>query len=229
MAKRGYPKGRPRKYPPIDFLAALEQGTQDDHGEIDFTVLLDQPPAPPPVPYINNNLGNSDGLYTEKESVNDIPKLKDQLTDKEIKFLDIYLSGEYTIDSAMVLAGYGNYERKYRYQLSRKIIEKYESGAEGARKVLRQCGVGEVRVAKKIDALMEAPSERTQLGATELAAKCLGMTQEQRGPTQAIQIIINTVPAPGPGGPGPAGGPPTIEVTERKALPPQTKPLQITK
>jgi hypothetical protein len=99
--------------------------------------------------------------------------------------------------------------------------------------VLRACGVGEVRVAKKIDQLMEGESERTQLGATELAAKCLGMAQEPRGPAQGIQIIIHTNLGPDgvpPAQPAPVG-PPVIDlkVGERKPLPPQKKPLQITK
>jgi hypothetical protein len=151
---------------------------------------------------------------------------KGQLTEKESRFLEAYLSGECSIDQAMVAAGYGNYHMRSRYRRARKIIQKYETQA-GARKVLRACGVGEVRVAKKIDQLMEGESERTQLGAIELAAKCLGMTQEQKGPTQGIQIIIHTSLPPAPGEPGP--GPPVLDVQEKKALPPQKKPLQITK
>jgi hypothetical protein len=154
---------------------------------------------------------------------------KGQLTLKELGFLEAYLSGECSIDQAMIAAGFGDHHVRSRYRRARKIIEKYETQA-GARKVLRACGVGETRVAQKIDKLMDAPSDRTQLGATELAAKCLGMAQEPRGPAQGIQIIIHTSLAPG-SGEGPAGqpGPPVVEVQEKKPLPPQRKPLQITK
>jgi len=152
---------------------------------------------------------------------------KGQLNLKELKFLEAFLSGECSIDQAMVAAGYGSYHMRSRYRRARAIIEKYERGARGAREVMRACGVGEVRVVKKIDALMDAPSDRTQLGATELAAKCLGMAQEQRGPSQGIQIVIHTALAPASGEPLP--GPPVVEVQETKRLPPQTKPLQITK
>ncbi len=152
---------------------------------------------------------------------------KGQLTLKELKFLEAYLSGECSIDEAMIAAGFGRYHLRSRYRRAHKIIQKYETQVGSARKVLRACRVGEVRVAKKIDQLMEGESERTQLGATELAAKCLGMAQEQRGPTQGIQIIIHTVPAPAPGEPGPPVR--DLEVQEKKPLPPQSKPLQITK
>jgi hypothetical protein len=152
--------------------------------------------------------------------------LKSQLSLKELKFLEVYLSGGSSIDESMVAAGFGNFHQRSRYRRARGIIQKYETQA-GARKILRACGVGEVRVAKKIDALMEAPSDRTQLGATELAAKCLGMAQEPRGPAQGVQIIIHTSLPPAPGEPGP--GPPVLDVQEKKPLPPQKKPLQITK
>jgi hypothetical protein len=62
--------------------------------------------------------------------------------------------------------------------------------------VLRACRVGEVRVAKKIDELMEGGSERTQLGATELAAKCLGMTQDQVHPSEGVTVIIQAIEGP---------------------------------
>ncbi len=154
--------------------------------------------------------------------------LRGQMTVKELKFLEVYLSGECSIDKSMIAAGFGNYHIRSRYRRARGIIKKYEEQAGSARKVLRGCGVGEVRVAKKIDTLMDAPSDRTQLGATELAARVLGMTQEQRGSIQGIQIIINTAPAAAPVHSQPGQPPVRAEVQEKKPLPPQSKPLQIT-
>ncbi len=227
--------GKPIKYPPVDFSAALKQPKappqvkpkrKGGKEEIDFSAALD--PALAPALYINNNtLVNSNRSDIKEDSDNNKIKLKDQLTDQEIDFLEIYLGGNITIESAMIEAGYTNVCTRSRHRIASNIVQKYERGARGAREVMRKCGVGEVRVAKKIDGLMEDPSSRTQLGATELAARILSMTQEQRGPTQGIQIIINTAPAVAPGGAGP--GPPTIDVQERKQLPPPTKPLQITK
>ncbi len=227
--------GKARKYPPVDFSAALEQPKAPRQGqtkgkggeEIDFAAALDQ--ALTPAPYINNNIVvNGDMLDIKEDSDNNKIKLKDQLTDMEIDFLENYLTGKHTMESAMRAAGFKNYHPDYVYKKARKIIQKYEEGARGAKEVMRKCGVGEVRVAKKIDGLMEDPSSRTQLGATELASRVLGMTQEQRGPTQGIQIIINTAPAAAPIQPG---QPPAIDlkVEERKPLPPPAKPLQITK
>ncbi len=229
--------GKPIKYPPVDFSAALEQPqaphqvqTKRGREEIDFSAALPktQPATTSQLPAnpssnINNIILGEDVVVKENHL-----NIKDQLTEIEINFLEIFLGGNISVDNAMIQAGYTNIEKSQRYVLARKIVERYESGARGAKEVMRKCGVGEVRVAKKIDGLMEDPSSRTQLGATELAGRILGMTQEQRGPIQGIQIIINTAPAAVPGQPGQS---PVIDlkVGERKPLPPPAKPLQITK
>jgi hypothetical protein len=176
------------------------------------------PPAHEAPPGPDNN-----AVSVEEEGPIDF---KGQLTLKELGFLEAYLSGECSIDQAMVAAGYGNYHMRSRYRLAHKIIQKYETQA-GARKALRACGVGEVRVAKKINELMEGGSERTQLGATELAAKCLGMTQDQAGPTQGVTIVIQ-----GPDGQQAALRPapkatPRLPAPDPHLLPPG-KPIQIT-
>ncbi len=221
--RRGNP-GTPRKYPPkvkttdpdqIDFSAAVPK-TQPG--------VTTQTPEDPTT-NINNIILAGDVVSNENKF-----SIKSLITAKELNFLEYFLSGEYTIEEAMISAGYIGYHQKSLYRISRKIVEKYEEGARGAKEVMRKCGVGEVRVAKKIDGLMDDPSSRTQLGATELAGRILGMTQEQRGPTQGIQIIINTAPAAAHQGSQP-GHPQVIDLTveERKPLPPPSKPLQITK
>jgi len=118
--------------------------------------------------------------------------LKDQLTQKELRFIELYLLGEHSVDKAMELAGYEGYHPHSLYRLGRKIVQKYEQSGGDARKILRSVGVGEVQVAKKILELMNDSSKNVQLRATELAAKCLGMTKENVEIAQGIQIVIKT-------------------------------------
>jgi hypothetical protein len=212
------PPRKPKKSPP--------PAPAPEVPEIDFAAGMGEPPTHP-APYLyNDTLDNKGSLCSNKDTDNDMTTGKDHLTSQEIAFLEYYLTGNYSLKESMVLANYKNYHPKYLEAKARKIIERYESQAGGAAKVLRKAGVGEVRVAQMILKLMGDPSARTQLGATELAAKCLQMSQEPRGPAQGVQIIIHTSLAPASGEPQP--GPPVLDIQERKPLPPQKKPLQIT-
>ena len=105
-------------------------------------------------------------LLSDSSKINQGVPLKDQLTQKELKFLDIYLSGEVTMERAMLLAGYENYHPRYVYDKASKILQKYESQGGGAQKIFRAIGFGEVSVAKGIKKL--ATKGKSEVG----PAKC---------------------------------------------------------
>jgi hypothetical protein len=154
--------------------------------------------------------------------------LKDKLTEKELRFLEIYMSGNYTIEKAMVAVGYNDLHPRYRYFLASKIIQKYESQAEDHRNIFREMGAGEVEVVSGLLNLAKtAKSEMVRLNAYSMIAKCLGLTKEIIEGAGGVTVIFEASPAqPGPPGapPPPPGSPP-----QPAGLPISKKPLMITK
>jgi hypothetical protein len=170
---------------------------------------------------------------------NNISSLKGKLTNQELSFLEIYfnskhLKGEnrFTVDKAMISAGYGNFSQTTRYKLARKIVQKYEQTAPDARKVFSSLGYGPVRVALGVIHHAENSPPTVSLNALKLAAQCQGMIEQTTDPAAGITININTAPPPaGPGcGPGPAV---VVGVTTAPGPGPgpagPRKPLQITR
>ena len=105
--------------------------------------------------------------------------IKSVLTEKELLFLQIYLSGGITQVNALKSAGYQGYNEKYLELLARKIIGKYESQGGDHRKIFREIGAGEMRVAQGIlDLAMNAKSEMVRLNAWLGIAKCLGLQKD---------------------------------------------------
>jgi hypothetical protein len=156
--------------------------------------------------------------------------LKSRITEKELRFLELYLTGEYTIDKAMILAGYEGYHPKSLYRLSRKIVAKHESQAGDHRKIFRAIGAGETAVAQGLlDLARHAKSEMVRLNAWTALAKCLGLTKEVVEGVEGISIVINSSrglsPQPQPGQHLPAQV--HNDHPEAPAAPPG--PLQITK
>lgn len=149
----------------------------------------------------------------------------DGLNEQETTFIEILLTGNYTIDNAMKLAGYGGTSQRNRYHIASRIIQKYESGVGDARKIMRATGVGEVAVALKIKELMEDSSRTIQAKATELAGKYLGMTKETLEIEHGITIVIKGSDR-APATPGVPPDRPKAE--EPKALPGPT-PISIIK
>lgn len=127
---------------------------------------------------------------------NEIPKekfdLKGQLNLKEQRFIELYLTGDLTVDKAMESVGYVGYHPNSLYRLGRKIVQKYEHQAGDHRKIMRALGWGEVRV---IQSLIEAAtgfnSETVRLNARIALAKCLGIQKEIMEQAEGIQIVIN--------------------------------------
>ena len=152
--------------------------------------------------------------------------LKDKLTEKELRFLEIYMSGNYTIEKAMIAAGYIGYNQKYLYRLSRNIVEKYESQADDHRKIFRAMGAGEVAVVEGLLKLArKAKSEMVRLNAWSMVAKCLGLTKEQIEGAGGVTIIFegSDKPTALPGAPLPPSQ------GEIKVIPASNKPIMITK
>lgn len=136
---------------------------------------------------------------------------KAQLTDKELRFIAAYLSGNMSKENAMIEAGYGDYSQNHRYFLAKRIIEKYESGAGDHRKIFRAVGAGEVAVARGlIDLARNAKSEMVRLNAWAMIAKCLGLQKDVVDLAGGISIVVNTGPQQPTGQPGGGGSRPTI-------------------
>ena len=138
-----------------------------------------QPETPPQI--INSPYEDND---------DDIDK-KVEFTEKELKFIRLYFTGEYKIEDAMKLAGYNSSQDKYLQYVARKILVKYESNGQDHRKIFRAIGLGEIAIAQGILKLATtAKSEMVRLNAWALAAKCLGLQKEVVEGVQGIQIII---------------------------------------
>jgi hypothetical protein len=208
--------------------------------DIDFTAALCDNPNSPLIDnniYINNNSnsnkefigrgsknieldinlqGNHEGIEEENIIIPEIVEdtdfnLKSQLTVKELRFLELYMSGDYTIEKAMELAGYLGYHKKSLYRIGRKIVEKHESQAGDHRKIMRAMGYGEVKILQLlINSAEKAKSETVKLNARIALAKCIGLHKDVVDGVEGITIIFAPANSPDkPDGPQP-GQPPAV-------------------
>lgn len=154
---------------------------------------------------------------------------KAQLTVREMQFIELYLTGGYTIETSLKSVGYMGYHTNSLYRIGRKIVQKYEHRAGDHRKIMLAMGYGETKVLQLlIDSAENAKSEMVKLNARAILAKCLGMTKEQVEGVQGVQIVI--VWADGsPAGIEPGGRaewPAQVHQDQPRALP---APLSITR
>jgi hypothetical protein len=219
MSKQSKP-GRPRK---------ASSSNQDDLGFVpDFLAAV---PETDNIYIYNNNMlvGNKRDIDLEEspQSTQD-QEGKGPFSAKELIFLEKYLIEKESAIKAMKLAGYDGVTDRTLSTYARKIVIRYESWAGSGQKVFRQAGVGEVRLARECDKLLEKGGERTRLGAMEFAGKVLRASQEAEAGSGGVHISINIMQ--GPCVPGP-GAPPLVQVQEdhSRAIPPPTRALQITK
>ncbi len=116
---------------------------------------------------------------------------KDQLTAKEMKFLEIYLLGELNVDEAMISAGYVGYHPKSLYRLGRKIVEKFENQGGDHRKIARAIGAGEVTILRGLLELAKgARSEQVRCRAWQALASCVGLKADIPESHQQVSVII---------------------------------------
>jgi hypothetical protein len=181
--------------PKIDTEVALCTG-QDDalkRAMVDLRKSR-KPHQASPVDKAKPKMPKTKGIKKIKSDGNEVPgefDLKTQVTEKELKFIQLYLSGEYTTEIAMNLSGYENFHPRYKYFLASKIMQKYESQAGDHRKIMRAMGYGETKAIKMlIDSATNAKSEMVRLNARAILAKCLGLHQDVVAANQGIQIII---------------------------------------
>jgi phage terminase small subunit len=165
-------------------------------------------PTPAIVPEIVEPCGSSGSKCgIEDESGID---LKSQLTGKELRFIELYLSGNHTIDSALISVGYAGYHPNSLYRIGRRIVRKYESLAGDHRKIMREMGYGETKAIEMlIDSATNAKSEMVRLNARSTLAKCLGLHQDVVAVNQGIQIVIK--------GRGEDSGKPAVQVQREPA------------
>ena len=155
--------------------------------------------------------------------------LKDKLTEKELRFVEIYMSGNYTQVNALKSAGYTDYNEKYLEFLARKIIGKYESQVEDHRIICRALGAGEVAVINGLLNLAQgAKSEMVRLNAWSQLSKILGLTKEILEGAGGLTIVFEGQ-APGAGLPGAPPPFPTGEARPAVALPAPARPIMVTK
>jgi hypothetical protein len=237
----------------IDFSAALGEAPRRGPGRPKKVTQVEpkrgrgrpKGSGKPQKPYRNNNiLLNNKTLLDREESLEDFnidddinkseevrsaTSIKNQLTLKELKFIELYMSGNYTQVNALKLAGYIGYNEKYLELLARKIIGKYESQVEDHRIICRALGAGEVAVINGLLNLAQgAKSEMVRLNAWSQLSKILGLTKEQIEGAGGVTIIFegSDQPAALPGAPPPFPGGDPRPAT---ALPAPTKPMMITK
>lgn len=150
------------------------------------------------------------------EITKDIKPLKDHLTKKELRFLELLADGENTIESAMKLAGYKTGHPNSIYYRARQIIKKYERHGQDIPNIFRDIGFGEYSVAKGIKSLANQDKSITvKCRAHEIAAKCLGMIKDAPTPAAVGIQIVFTSTQPGQVPPG-QSHPLTIDLTPIK-------------
>jgi hypothetical protein len=181
----------------------------------------------PQVPITIEKSGNSPEIIeVSNEDCLENCDLAGGMTLRELKFVEIYLSGQISLDKAMILAGFERYSETYRARLGTKIIRKYECSVGDHRKIMWALGWGEVRV---IQSLIEAAtgfnSETVKLNARIALAKCIGIQKEVMEAAEGISIVINQgclSPEPQPG----QHRPTQVNQEQPPALP---APISITK
>jgi hypothetical protein len=184
----------------------------------------------------NNNIDINNQEAIEPQLCENKTDLKPRMTGKELKFIELWLSGKYTLEKAMILSGYQNYHRDSLYRLGREIVIRYEEAAQDHRKIMRAMGAGEVGVLMGLWELAQDTKNKTiRLNALSMLAKCLGLQKETLEGAAGITFVFETI-APGQ---GPQQGPPlpdgtparpvTVQISQAQPATKPRRPLQITK
>jgi hypothetical protein len=188
------------------------------------------------IPYIDNNRLVDDNINKEgvigligNKEVHSATDLKSIITEKEARFLQLYVTGEYTIEKAMIAAGYEGYSQRGLYYIASKICNKVESQTDDHRKLFREMGAGEMLVIKTLVSLIKtSKNELIKLNATSQLAKILGLTKEQLEGAGGITLIFESAEGARVQVVGP-GAPPLPATPAALPGPTSKKPMMITK
>jgi hypothetical protein len=95
------------------------------------------------------------------------------------------------IKESMIQAGYVDMSDAMRWYQAKKILRKYESGAEDQRQIMRTLGAGEVKVVSHMLHLaLTSRSDGAKVQATAALGKWLGMDKEGAQVSQGVTVII---------------------------------------
>lgn len=179
--------------PTIDLEAALNPQGEDD-----------------PLYIYNNSIGDDkvnnkvdDNLLLSSSDIELISieinsiEFKQDFTEREKKFLELYLSGNITQDAAVMKAGYKSKFKQNRALIGKRIVEKYCSSIQDHKIIFRQIGFSEAKLGIMLLNMAEnAKSENVRLQALNLASKCLGMHREVIEGLEGFKMVFEDCPAP---------------------------------
>ena len=165
----------------------------------------DQPdhPIDPDLLYIYNKEEYQENIESNKEVI----EIKEEMTEKELKFIRLYLIDHVPAKIALVAAGYRKYNDTYASTVAQKIKKKYECSTQGA-EILSDLNFGAVEIAQGIiDIARTCPNAQVRLNALALCAKAAGLLKEAADQAPGVTIVIKGrdqgVDAPGGREPAP--------------------------
>lgn len=118
-----------------------------------------------------------------------------QFSDRQIRFLDAYLSENSAscmdIGKSITQAGYKSISGSSRATLGRMILNKYESSTEHD-EIMRKMGFGEIWIINRLALLAtQAKAESVQFQALNTLAKCIGMQRDVEVGGSGVEINIH--------------------------------------
>jgi hypothetical protein len=171
--KRG-PKPKPKeKEEPraVGALPAPQASTEPNRGAADYSIY------------------NIKEVSVNEEDIEPID-IKDELSEKERKFVLLHLMAGVRVKDALILAGYREYEDHYASTIGRKIVKKYERQADG-REIFSDLNFGPAEIARGIMHIaIHAPNLQIRLNALALAAKATGLLKEAIDQAPGVTIVI---------------------------------------
>lgn len=163
----------------------------------------DQPEVDPALLDIYNKEEYQENIESNKEVI----EIKEEMTEKELKFIRLYLIDHVPAKIALVAAGYRKYNDTYASTVAQKIKKKYECSTQGA-EILSDLNFGAVEIAQGIiDIARTCPNAQVRLNALALCAKAAGLLKEAADQAPGVTIVIKGrdqgVDAPGGREPAP--------------------------
>ncbi len=171
----------------------------------DFDVGLNKPPAKPRRPKkqnsatsspvdinISTNINKHDNQQDINIAASSARDLKQELTEKELKFIECHLIHRMNRQDAMIAAGYGGFHPRTRYYIASRIIHKYESRAQDRRNLFRELGAGEVAICRGLLGIAQDRRNPAMVRRAAWAdlASCMGLKGEQIENFQGVTLNV---------------------------------------